>query len=216
VLVVLLVFGITRLVGSGSDPDPTVNPTVDPTPTQGTDPTDDPTTEDPTTDPTTGTDPTDDPTTGTPTGDAIAIAEGVSVVPAAGWSQVEAEEGFVVLSDGNSYFYGEAFATDGAMPPADLLEDYLAQVTAEGTDVEIGAVEAVDMGDGLESAIQSASWTVSDASGTYTTAVTSLATLRESDGLMTLATMFYYPEYVDPEQLDADYTAMANSIVSTM
>ncbi|WP_420114236.1 hypothetical protein [Pseudactinotalea sp.] len=210
-LVVLLVFGITRLAGGGGNEDPTVGPTDNTTEPV----TDDPTTDDPTTDPTTD-DPTTDPTTDEPAGDAIEIDHGVSVVPAAGWSQTETGDGFVVLEDGESVFYGEAFVPDQVIIAADLADSYMNQLTSEANDANIGEVTAVDAGAGFDAVVQSAQWTVSDSSGSYLYQVTTSVVVRQSDGLVTLATVFFFPDHVDTEQLGQEYGAMSASVLATM
>jgi hypothetical protein len=219
VLVVLLVFGITRLAGGGGE-EPTVGPTEattaptdDPTTEE---PTDDPTTDEPTDDPTTD-EPTDDPTTNPPpSGDAIAIDHGVSVTPAAGWSQVSAETGVVVLSDGSSDFYGEAFMPDSYVGAGDLAQGYMEQLASSGTDGEVGEPQAIDVGDGFEAVQQSSAWTASDSAGSVRVQAFTTVIVRESDGLVTLATAFYFPDAVDIDTLNADYGVMATSILQTM
>ncbi|WP_194239491.1 hypothetical protein [Pseudactinotalea terrae] len=218
VLVVLLVFGITRLAGGGGE-DPTVGPTEGTSAPPTEDPTDDPTTDDPTTDPTTD-DPTTDPTTDDPTtppsGDAIAIDHGVAVVPAPGWSEVRTDAGVVVLSDGTSDFYGEAFLPESYVGPSDLAQGYMEQLAESGADGEIGEPQAIDVGDGYEGVQQSAAWTASDSSGSVRVQAFTTVIAREADGLITLSTAFYFPDAVDIDRLNADYGEMATSILQTM
>jgi len=218
VLVVLLVFGITRLVGGGSDADPAIGPTDGTTAPSTDDPeTDDPQTDDPQTDDPETDDPeTEDPETDEPAGEQIVIDHGVSVVPADGWSQSESGDGFVILEDGESVFYGEAFIPDGTILASDLADSYIAQLTAEATDPTIGEVAAVDVGAEFEAVQQSAQWTISDSSGSYLYQVTTTVIVRQSDGLVTLSTVFFFPDIVDTDALGEAYGSMAASILATM
>src|SRR5690606_18652543 len=207
-----------RLVGPGDDPTPVVTPTG----TETTEP-DDPATDEPD-DPATdepddpATDEPDDPATDEPdgpTGDAVDVAHGVSIVPADGWDEVDRGDGYVVLYDGVSTFYGEAFFLSSSSGAADEAEAYLSWLAEDSTDAQLGEPTALDVGSGAESVAQSASWTVSDSSGSYLLQFTTVATIRESDNLMSLATVFFYPDHTDVEQLTDDFGLMADSVISS-
>ncbi len=213
VLVVLLVLGITRLTGGGGgdDPDIDVTPSTDPVTTEPA--TDDPETDDPETD-----DPETETTDGPePSGEAIAIAEGGSVVPAAGWSQVESGDGYVALSDGDSTFYGDVFfPSDDVGSASEAVTAFLEAAAADATDAAYSEVTPVEVGAGYDSALQSAEWTVSDSSGSATLRVSMVITIREADGLLTASTVYLFPDYVDMESTYEDFGAMADSMLATI
>src|SRR5690606_24601682 len=136
-LVVRLVLGITRLVGPRGDPTPAVTPTGTETPgphAPATAAPADPATGAPHAPPTA--EPDDPATDGPdgPTGDAVEVAHGVSIVPADGWDEVERGDGYVVLYDGVSTFYGEAFFLPSSSGAADEAEAYLSWLAEDSTD----------------------------------------------------------------------------------
>src|SRR5690606_10957380 len=110
--------------------------------------------------------------------------------------------------------YGEAFFLPSSSGAADEAEAYLSWLAEDSTDAQLGEPTALDVGSGAESVAQSASWTVSDSSGPYLMQVTTVVTIREADDLMSLATVFFYPDHTDVEQLTDDFGLMAASVTS--
>lgn len=162
-------------------PTPTedVTPTEDPVTEEPTpEPTEDPVTEEPTEDPVTE-EPIEDPVTPDPPAGAIPIGNGMSVVPAEGWTVDEQEATSVVLTDsvGRAFLLNSGISAD---PSADV--QGIVTALAEGsTNVRRSDVTVHDVHPSLVVASQAAAMTVTGGSGSMEMGTFVLISSRTSD-----------------------------------
>jgi hypothetical protein len=192
-------------------------PPVSITPSQPVPPTEQPTTEptdDPTDEPTDQPQPTPTETSDPPSGDAIDIGNGISVVPASGWTLEDSKQNSVLLTDGNSAFRGQAAQLDGNTNAGQLCDGWHKQVTKQGTNGEFADPKEVDVNPEVTAATCQARFTVSNGQGSQTINLFSLVSVRESDGITIVATAYFSPN-VDTQQLGRDFDVMVNSMLES-
>jgi hypothetical protein len=217
-LVALVAIGGIAMALSGGGDDAVPDTTI--TPGQPTAPP----TDQPTTDP--GSSPSSEPsassgpaspgaTPGQSGGSAISLGNGVSVTPASGWSVRKKTSNVAQLSDGDNLFLGQAVKIDKGTNPGQLCTAWHKQV-AEGTSGgKFADPKTLDLGTSkLKGASCAAQVTVSSGQGSSTVLLVSVTSVRQSDGVTVLGTV-YFTSSADETQLNKDFSSMVNSMLRT-
>jgi hypothetical protein len=202
-----IIMVLTR--GGSEQPDVTITPSqpVPPTEQPTTEPTEQPTTAEP--------QPTPTQTSQPPTAGAIDIGNGIQLKPAAGWQVKKTGENVSQLSDGKSVFLGQSLQISQSTNPGQLCDAWHRNV-AEGTsngkfqdakDANVGTSS-------LKAATCVAEVTVSGGQGTTKLYLFSLVSVRQSDGVTVIGTVYFTPN-ADTEQLNKDFTSMVNSMLES-
>lgn len=203
---------LMSIFGSGGgDPTPSVSPTAS---APSTPPTPQPS-------PSTSTDPTPQPspstsTTNDPPAGATEVGLGVSVVPADGWQQSSRNElkNYTELSNGKALLATQAFRVEGQVTGKDIVAAYMKQITANMTGVSSKPPATMDVKtDRLSVGIGSWSGTRATAQGSIKLSYVSIISVRD-DGLAVMSTLIL-PPGVGLDSVQADYTAMTNSMLNS-
>jgi hypothetical protein len=214
VVLLAAIGGIIMVLNRDADQPPPVSitpsqpvpPTEQPTDQPTEQPTDEPTTDQP--------QPTPSETSAPPSGDAVDLGNGISVVPASGWTVEDVKQGSALLSDGKSAFRGQAVQLDGNTNAGQLCDGWHKQVTKQGTNGEFADPKAVDVNAKVSAATCQARFTVSNGQGSQTINLFSLVSVRKSDGITIVATAYFSPN-VDTQQLGKDFDVMVNSMLGS-
>jgi hypothetical protein len=214
----VLIGGVALVFGGDDDGD---QPTTTITPGPPTAPPDDPTTgptPDPTPEPSASSSPKPDPTPssgGQPSGDAVDLGNDISLVPAEGWDVTKKGKGLAQLSNGEEIFLGQAVELEAGTNPAQLCTAWHKQVAEGGADAKFADPKKIDLGSSkLDGATCMAQVTVSSGQGSSDILVYSVASVRKKDGVTVLGTV-YFTAGSDTKKVDADFSAMANSMLKT-
>jgi hypothetical protein len=224
-LALLVLIGGIALVFGGDDGD---QPTTTISPGAPTAPPDDPSTEpspepsdeptEPSSPPSASRKPEPDPTTssgGEPSGDAIDLGNDISLVPAKGWDVTKKSKGLAQLSNGEEMFLGQAVELEAGTNPGQLCSAWHKQVAEDAANAKHGEPKKLDLGTStLSGASCMAQMTVSTGQGSSEIGVYSVVSVRESDGVTVLGTV-YFTEDSDTEKIDRDFSAMVNSMLKT-
>ena len=203
---------LMSIFGSGGgDPTPSVSPTAS---APSTPPTPQPS-------PSTSTDPTPQPSPSTststpPAGGALEVGLGVSVTPADGWRQSSRDElkSYTELTNGKALLATQAFRVDSGVTGKDIVTAYMKQITANMTGVSSKPAATMDVKtDRLSVGIGSWSGTRATAQGSIKLSYLSIISVRD-DGLAVMSTLIL-PPGVGLDSVQADYTAMTNSMLNS-
>jgi hypothetical protein len=195
--------GIIMVLTRGGEDQPDV--TV--TPSQPVPPTSEPTG-------TTAPRPTPTQTSRPPTAGAIDIGNGIELQPAAGWQVKKTGENVAQLSDGRSVFLGQSLQISQSTNPGQLCDAWHRNV-AEGTsNGQFQDPKDANVGTGLKAATCVAEVTVSGGQGTTKLYLSSLVSVRQSDGVTVIGTAYFTPN-ADTEQLNKDFSSMVNSMLES-
>jgi hypothetical protein len=159
--------------------------------------------------------PTDEPSSGPsqPNGKAVDVGNGISVIPASGWQLEKSGTNAAQLSDGKNIFLGQSTKISASTNPGQFCTAWHKQAT-EGTsggkyqdpkDANVGTTK-------LKAATCLAQTTVSSGQGTATVFLLSLASVRQSDGVTMVGTV-YFTEKTANDKLSKDFTTMVNSML---
>lgn len=196
-------------VSQTPDPVPTptpVEPSPDPTP-EPTDPA--PTPSEEITEPA----PTPTETETPPVSGAIDVGNGMSVVPAEGWTVDEQSENGVLLFDaiGRGFVVSTGQSTNPAAEVAKVIDD----VTAGGSDVKKGEVQAPDLHPDLEVASQLAIMTTAGGGGTSELAVLAFVSARTADNVGFVAVLVVPVEDLENKTVTDQADLMLDSLFNS-
>jgi hypothetical protein len=196
---------------------PTVDPTVPVTPTQSAAPTTEPTSDpsqstEPTTQPTEQ--PTEQPTTGPNGGGVVDLGKGVSFTVADGWQVAEQAQGAASVTDGKAYMIMRLAQAKKNSNAGQLCDSFHRQALKDATGVQFGDSKDVDAGLSNLSVAQCAAAYVDSSSGKSTQMYAlTFASVRTSDGLVTISTVLYTKKTPDSSFEGAD--KMLNQVLGT-
>jgi hypothetical protein len=217
-LALLVLIGGIALVFGGDDGD---QPTTTISPGAPTAPPDDPTT-DPSAEasasgspePSASSSPEPDATPSSG-GDAIDLGNDIALVPADGWDVKKKAKGVAQLSNGDELFLGQAIELETGTNPGQLCTAWHKQVAEEAGDAEYAEPKKIDLGSSkLSGATCVARLTVSGGQGSSEILVYSVVSVRKSDGVTVLGTV-YFTKSSDTDQVNTDFSAMATSMIKT-
>lgn len=199
---------IMVLTGDGEEPPP-----VTITPSQPVPPTEQPT-EQPTAQPSTDQpQPTPSESSTPPSGEAVDLGKGISLAPAPGWEVEKTGQGVAQLSDDQSVFLGQAIQVEPSTNPGQLCDAWHRKVAEGSSNGKFAEPQPVDLGTTkLKAAVCNAQVTVSNGQGSTTILMFSLVSVRQSDGVTVIGTIYFTPN-VDTQQLDKDFSLMINSML---
>ncbi len=199
---------IMVLTGDGEEPPP-----VTITPSQPVPPTEQPT-EQPTAQPSTDQpQPTPSESSTPPSGEAVDLGKGISLAPAPGWEVEKTGQGVAQLSDDKSVFLGQAIQVDPSTNAGQLCDAWHRKVAEGSSNGKFAEPQTVDLGTTkLKAAVCNAQVTVSNGQGSTTILMFSLVSVRQSDGVTVIGTIYFTPN-VDTQQLDKDFSLMINSML---
>jgi hypothetical protein len=203
-------------------------PTTTITPSQPAEPSTEPTTEpsspEPTDEPTSAapTEPTEEPTSAAPSptetskpnpgGDAIDLGNGVSLKPAKGWQLRSQKKGVAQLNNGRDVFVGIVAEVEKGSNAGQTCDGYHRELAKDYTNGKFQAPKNVDLGTKkLRGATCVAQVTVANGGDALQVLIFSLVSIR-TDGLAVVGSL-YFTEDSDLEKINADYTAMVNSML---
>ena len=188
-------------------------PPVTITPSQPVPPTEQPT-EQPTAQPSTDQpQPTPSESSAPPSGEAVDLGKGISLAPASGWEVEKTGQGVAQLSDDKSVFLGQAIQVEPSTNPGQLCDAWHRKVAEGSSNGKFAEPQTVDLGTTkLKAAVCNAQVTVSNGQGSTTILMFSLVSVRPSDGVTVIGTIYFTPN-VDTQQLDKDFSFMINSML---
>jgi len=202
--------------GGGDDPGPvsitpsqpappTDQPTEQPTDRPTEQPTDNPTSEEPTPGPTETSEP--------PSGNAIDLGNGISLTPADGWSVKKTGKGVAQLSDGKNIFLGQSIKVEPSTNAGQLCTSWHKSITEGTSGGKFQEPKDVNLGTSkLKAATCLGQTTVSSGQGSATIFLFSLVSVRASDGVTVIGTV-YFTQAANAEQLNKDFATMINSML---
>jgi hypothetical protein len=201
------------LSGGGSDqPTSTITPGP-PTSEPTTEPTEPPSTPGGQTSEPTG--PTTAPTQ--PTGEAIDLGSGITLMPATGWRVQEQETSVVSLTNGQGVFYGRQLTLAKGTNPVQFCDAFNRAALKSAGNARFGDAEARDVGsDKLSAAVCAAAYTETSGDQSMQVLVSSMVSVRKSDGLTVVGTLLSVRNTDDQTKSDASamMSSMLNSQVS--
>jgi hypothetical protein len=184
---------------------PTEQPTEQPTDEPTEEPSDNPTTEEPTPGPTETSEP--------PSGNAIDLGNGITLTPADGWQVKKTGKGVAQLSDGKNIFLGQSIKVEPSTNPGQLCTAWHKEVTEGTSGGKFQEPKPVNLGTSkLKAATCLAQTTVSSGQGSATIFLFSLVSVRPSDGVTVIGTV-YFTQAANAEQLNKDFATMINSML---
>lgn len=136
-------------------------------------------------------------------------------MPAQGWEVTKKTKGLAQLSNGDELFLGQALELEEGTNPGQLCTAWHKQVAEGGADAKLADPKKVDLGSSeLGGASCLAQVTVSGGQGTSDVLVYTVVSVRESDGVTVLGTV-YFTAGSDTEQVDEDFSSMVTSMLKT-
>jgi hypothetical protein len=176
---------------------PTTQPTEQPTGQSTTQPTDQPT----------------DQSTGQGTGQAIDLGNGISLTPAPGYQVEKSQPGFALLTTKQSIFVGQVVKGDASTNPGQACDNYHHNVATKNNEgnPQYSQPKTVNINPKVKAATCQLVSTLSDGNGSTDVVTFTLVSVR-TDGLTVMATT-RFQKGADVNQLDKDFSAMANSML---
>lgn len=213
IVLLVAVGGIFLTFGAhNSAPTTTLTPTAQPTePFPTSSPSRPPSTSAPTTSPTSGPHPSTPPAS---SGSAVSLGHGIALTPASGWKLAETRPGLAVLERGSQeQFVGQSGALAKGTNPATVVNEYHKQIGDKYPGTKYTAAKAIDLGNAkVHAATGSMQVTVSTGGGTSEVVVVSVASVRASDGVTVLGTLYFFPSS-DTTALNTEFSQMLSSML---
>src|SRR5699024_3568799 len=135
-----------------------------------------------------------------------------SLTPAPGWILEDADEDMVMLNNGEAVMMGMAVEMDPGTDAIRLTGDYLELLAEGGSDPRYSEVLPMEgMPDSVDVGMGTVTITASGGGGTMDVAMTTVVSVRQSDGLTVVGTLYYDANDWEEELID-DFAAMTFSM----
>ncbi len=207
VVLLVAVGGIFIALSGGGSDQPVSTITPEPQTTQPSTPTTQPSgpTSQPSNPSTTPSKPTQ------PAGDTIDLGNGIRLTPAAGWTVQDQSSGVASLTNGQGVFYGRQIKLDKGSNAVQFCDAFNRAALKSASNAKFGQAEAADVGsDKLSAATCGATYTETSGDQSIQVFVSSLVSVRKSDGLTVVGTLLYV------KNTDAQTKTDAGTMLSSM
>jgi cytoskeletal protein RodZ len=159
--------------------------------------------------------PTKGTTTTAPAGGAIAMANGLAVTPADGWTLKDQDGTTVSLTNGSAFYYAIAVSgVPGGTAGTAVVDKYLANLSAKLTNVSKDTTDAIEVDPKVLAAEGGLQGTLASSSGSQKVGVAVVGSVRQSDGV-TFIGVLLYDAAASTADLKQPFTDMTVSILKT-
>jgi hypothetical protein len=149
-----------------------------------------------------------------PTGDTIDLGNGIGLTPAAGWSVQDQSSGVASLTNGQGVFYGRQIKLDKGTNPAQFCDSFNRAALKSASNAKFGDAQAADVGSPkLSAATCGAAYTETSGDQSMQVFVSSLVSVRKSDGLTVVGTLLFVKS--TDAQTKTDAGTMLSSMLTT-
>jgi hypothetical protein len=154
-------------------------------------------------------------TTTAPAGGAVAMANGLAVTPAAGWSLEGQDSSTVTLTNGKAEYFAIAVpGIAGGTTGTAIVDKYLASLSAKLTNVALDTTSSVDVNSKVSAAEGGLKGTLATSNGSQKIGIAVLGSVRAADGVTFLGVMLY-DATASTADLQQPFTDMTVSILKT-
>lgn len=149
-----------------------------------------------------------------PTGEAIDLGNGITLKPAAGWTVQDQEATVVSLTNRQGVFYGRQLKLDKTTNAAQFCDAFNRAALKSASNAKFGDAEPTDVGSSkLSAADCGATYTETSGDKSVQVFVSSLVSVRKSDGLIVVGTLLFVKNTDDQTKSDAG--AMMSSMLTS-
>ncbi|HET9649560.1 MAG TPA: hypothetical protein VFP34_15210 [Microlunatus sp.] len=139
-----------------------------------------------------------------PSGDVIDLGNGIVLRPASGWQVQDQAAGVASLTNGQAVFYGRQLSVDKSTNASQFCDAFNRAALKSAGNAKFGEPQARDVGSAkLSAATCGATYTETSGDKSLQVFVSSLVSVRKSDGLTVVGTLLFVKSTDDQTKTDA-------------